>query len=280
MAISRTFHIQHWSSAKFVHPHGGQAGHDTGLVTYDGAFGHTLFYLDFREGPWGYLVSSQWPTYCVHPRGGAVDAGNDTGLLFHEDRHPGAYFTINPDGGTIQHISGRYWHPHGGSAQPGNQNGIVIFDGYRDATKFMPHDGTTPVTIDLPVSTSSIGWRLVFAENNPLADMKRTYKAKVGQTVSKTTSTKVATTFKAEMEGQLFGNKSKASLEVKTEFSQTDAKTWTQEQEQDVEYDIKKGNPIAVWQRRFTATFSDGSVWDYGSGSIFIDTVSSNTRPT
>lgn len=280
MSNSAPFQIRHWSSGKFIHPHGGNAGHDTSLVTWDGCADRTMFYLQFCEGPWGYLVSNANPTYCVHPSGGRVDAGNDTGLLFHEGRHPGAYFTINETSRTIMHISGRSWHPHGGDAQPGSGNGIVLWDGYRDATRFYAstEDGSQ-VNLDLPVTRLGAGWRLVFAENNPLSDRTVKFKTKVGQSVTNTSTTQITTTFKAEMEGQLFGQKSKASIEVKAAFTQTDAKTWTQEQEQEIAYDIKKGQPIAVWQRLFSATFTDGSIWNYGSGSVFHDTLSSNAPP-
>lgn len=193
---------------------------------------------------------------------------------------PVPYFTVNETSRTIQHISGRYWHPLGGSAQPGHNDNIVLYDSYRDATKFSPADSKgVPVNLDLPVSAASAGWRLVFAENHPLGDRTITFKAKVGQSVSNTSTTQVTTTFKAEMEGQLFGVKSKASAEVKSAFAKTDAKTWTQEQEQDVSYDIKKDQPIAVWQRAFTANFTDGSIWSYGSGNIYYDTTSSDTLP-
>jgi hypothetical protein len=278
--MSKVFNIRHWSSGKYVHPNGGTANRDTSLVTWDGNRDDTQYHIDFKEGPWGYLVCNKYPAYCVHPQGGRVDAGNNTGLLFHDDRHPGAYFTFNEKSRTVMHISGRYWHPHNGDAQPGNGNGIVLWDGYRDATKFYASDADgNQMDLDLPVTASSAGWRLVFAENHPLGDRTLTFKAKVGQSVSNTSTTQVATTFKAEMEDQLFGVKSKASVEIKTGFSQTDAKTWTQEQEQDVTYDIKKGQAIAVWQRVFSATFGDGSVWKYGSGNIFYDTDSSNTPP-
>jgi len=239
-----------------------------------------MFYLEFCEGPWGYLVCNEHPTFCVHPEGGAVDAGNETVLLFHEGRHPGCYFTINQNSRTIQHISGRYWHPFGGGAQPGSGDRIVLNDGYRDATKFYPADSSgADVHLDLPVSASTAGWRLVFAENHPLSDRTITFKAKVGRSVSNTSTTQITTTFKAEMEDQLFGAKSKASVEVKSAFTQTDSKTWTQEQEQDITYNIKKDQPIAVWQRVFTANFTDGSIWSYGSGNIFYDTQSSNAPP-
>jgi hypothetical protein len=280
MAKSSSFHIRHWSSGRYIHPHGGRANNNTSLVLWDGNRDDTAFYLEFTEGPWGYLVCNKYPTYCVHPKGGAVDAGNGTGLLFHQDRHPGCYFTFNEQSRTVMHISGRYWHPHGGSAQAGNNTGVVLWDGYRDATKFYPSDASgKQVHLDLPVTNSSAGWRLVFAENRPLSDRTLTFKAKVGQSVSNTSTSQITTTFKAEMEDQLFGAKSKASLEVKSAFSRTDAKTWSQEQEQDVTYDIKKGQPMAVWQRVFTAQFGDGSVWSYGSGTIFYDTESSNTPP-
>ncbi len=278
MTTSSAFHIRHWSSGMFIHPDGGVANHGTPLVVWEGAGAE--FHLEFCEGPWGYLVPSQNTNLCVHPEGGQINSHNGTRLLFHEDRHPGAYFTVNESSRTLMHIGGLFWHPHGGASLPGHGTGIVLWESFRDGTKFYATNGdANQLSLDLPVSNQSAGWRLVFAENHPLSDRTVTFKAKVGRSVTNSSTFQITTTFKAEMEGQLFGQKSKASLAIQTAYSQTNSQTWTQEQEQDVTYTVKKNEPIAVWQRVFNATFNDGSIWTYGSGNVFYDTTSSNTPP-
>jgi hypothetical protein len=278
MTTSRTFDLRHWSSGKFIHPRGGTAYKDVGLVTYPGTGPQTKYYLEFREGPWGYLVWAKDPKYSVHPSGGAVDAGNGTSLVFHSDRHPGAYFAFNEENRQIVHISGRFCHPLGGSAQPGNNNGIVLYDGYRDATRFYATDGSDrQVNLDLPAQVS-VGWRLVFAEDDPLTSRKQTFRVRVGQTVSKQTTKEAALTLSVGMEFKLFGTKTSAQLQLA--YKLTNSETWTYETERSVTYDIVAGQPVAVWQRVFRAQFPEGSLWEYGSGNVFRDTRSSNTPPT
>jgi hypothetical protein len=278
MTQSRTFDLRHWSSGKFIHPRGGRAHNGVGLVTYPGTGPQTKYYLEYSEGPWGYLVWAADPTYCVHPYGGGVDARNGTDLVLHAGRHPGAYFAFNEESRTIVHISGRCWHPQGGSAQPDNDNGLVLYDGYFDRTKFYATDGSDlQVDLDLPAK-ASVGWRLIFADDNPLSNRKRSFTKKVGRTVRSETMLEVKATVKLEMEFAIFLKK--ASVEVQTAYKLTDSDTWEYNTEKKDEYDIVAGQPIALWQRVFRAEFPEGSFWEYGSGNVTRDTTSSTTPPT
>ena len=37
--------------------------------------------------------------------------GNDTHLVYHEDRHHGALFEFDEEDYVIKHIGGKIWHP-------------------------------------------------------------------------------------------------------------------------------------------------------------------------
>jgi hypothetical protein len=277
---SDVFHLQHWSSTKAIHPYRGRPGNDVPLVTYGGVAPQTQYFFEFKEGPWGYIVSAMDPRFCVHPAGGSVDAGNDTSLFFHEGRHPGAYFAFNQKNGTIMHVSGRFWHPYGGSAQPGDNNRVVLFDGWRNATKFGPTNGDVfrPVRIDLP-ATPSLGWNLVFADDNPLADRVHRFKKTIGLTTQNTRSTSTSSTVGIEMEGSLFGVGSTASASLTSTFASEDSRTWSESQEIDDEYSIKAGSPVAVWQKVYKASFTDGTVFNYLSAKVTYDTRNSMEMP-
>lgn len=281
--ISGAFNLQHWSSTKGVHPYRGTAHNDAQLCTYDGVGPQTEFYMDFQEGPWGFITAKADPRYCVHPQGGGVDADNGTLLLLHEGRHPGAYFAFNQEAGVIRHVGGRYWHPKGGSAQPGNDNGLVLWDAWNGNTRFVATDLVGPAVkepfpIDMPAEVR-LDWRLVFADDNPLTDRTHRFKKTVGLETSKNWSVSVEVTVGLEVQGKLFGAKSKGSVKVKTAYAEEHAETWTTSHEIEDEYPVKAGQPVAVWQQVFQAEFTDGSVFNFFSAKVTYDTESSSRKP-
>ena len=284
-ARTKPFYIIHYSSGRFIHPSGGSAGNGINISTWgdksNSLVSHARYIFNPQEGPWGFIEWANNPRYCMHPAGGLIDAGNGTQVLFHEGRHPGAYFSIDSENRTIIHRSGRYWHPKGGSAQPSSGNEVVIFDGYRDGTKFFASYAGDNQVADLGIdANATISWNLLFAEDNPLSDRKVKYTKKWGLTKSSKQTVSVESTAKLEMQGQLFGQKSKASLEVKTAYSSEDSSTWSVESSKEIEYDIKAGQPVAVWQREFNASFPDGSSYKFLSANVTSDTRGSRIRPT
>ena len=179
------------------------------------------------------------------------------------------------------HISGRYWHPMGGSSQPANDNRIVLFHGFRAGTKFVPTvdgDVTSPFNLELPVK-AEMEWHLVFADDHPLADRTHKYKKTVGLKHEDTHKTSVAVTVGLKMEGKLFGNKSSASTEIKASYAQEDKKTWSEESVEEFTINVTKGEPLAVWQRVYKASFPDGTVFNYFSAKVTYDTTGSAIKP-
>jgi hypothetical protein len=139
---SKPFYIKHWSSGMYIHPEGGSAHRDTRAVIHAGKGAHTEFYFKAVENEWGLIIHKQSGLILI-PYGGKVDAGNDSEVVFHADSGPGAHFSIDPDQKLIRHRSGRYWHPKGGRSRPTNNTAIVLYDNFRDATKFFAVDPTT-----------------------------------------------------------------------------------------------------------------------------------------
>lgn len=139
---SKPFHIKHWSSGMYIHPEGGTAGNDVRAVIHAGKAAHTEFYFQVVDGEWGLIIHKQSGKILI-PYGGRVDAGNDSQVVFHVDRGPGAYFSIDSNQNVIKHRSGRYWHPKGGRSRPTNNTAIVVFDTFNNNTKFLAVDPTT-----------------------------------------------------------------------------------------------------------------------------------------
>lgn len=280
---SKVFYLQHWASKKYIHPLGGSSGNGVKLVTFHSKSPVSRYYFEFAEGPWGYLVYASNPAYCIHPQGGRVDAADDTDLVVHQGRHPGCYFSIDQENNQIVHISGRYWHPMGGSSQPEDDNRIVLFHGFRDATKFVPTDlenpqVSSPFDLELPV-TAEMEWRLVFSDDHPLADRTHEYKTSVGLKLGHKSKASIGVTVALKMEGKVFGQKSSASTEIKASYEQEDSKTWSESKDEIFKITVKAGEPVAVWQRVYKASFPDGTVFNFFSAKVTYDTVSSKIKP-
>ncbi len=284
---SAIFYLRHWSSKHFVHPLSGGAKNGRPVVTHPVRESQARYVFEWVEGPWGWIRWADNQTFCIHPNGGMVDAGNATELVFHDadggEQHPGAYFVINEESQSIIHISGRYWHPKGGGginqSQPPNANPIVLFDGLPDYAKFQAvDDNNEPVDLTIPGLTTSLGWARVAGSDNPLGDEKITVKKKIGLRTTTKSKVSVEVAAKMQLQGKLFGVKSQASLAVRTAYAKENAETWDKVKEVDVEYSIKKGEPRTIWQQVYTATFADGAVFEYFC-DVTSDTTSSTIKP-
>ena len=138
-------YIIHQSSGKFVHPKGGSCnpGNNTRLVVHSNRNDPTRLQVRFVPvqgtpgygGHFGYIehVASG---KIVHPSGGSVDPGNDTHLVYHEDRHHNALFEFDEEGCVIKHTGGKIWHPRGGSANPKNDTKCVLHNDWHVAARF------------------------------------------------------------------------------------------------------------------------------------------------
>ena len=134
-------YIFHQPTGKLIHPKGGS--HDphnnTRLVVHSDRNDPTRLQVRFvpvqGQGHFGYIehVSSG---KIIHPLGGSVKPGNDTHLIYHEDRHHGALFEFDEEDYIIKHIGGKIWHPHGGSANPKNDTKCVLHSDRHAAAKF------------------------------------------------------------------------------------------------------------------------------------------------
>ena len=72
----------------------------------------------------------------IHPAGGKVNPGNNTPLVYHDDRHNGALFEFDEKDYVIKHIGGKVWHPRGGSPNPKNDTVCVLHSDRHAAAKF------------------------------------------------------------------------------------------------------------------------------------------------
>ena len=134
-------YIFHQPTGKLIHPKGGSRNpsNDTPLVIHSDKNDPTR--LQFRFVPvkgysrLGYIehVSSG---KIIHPKGGSVDPGNNTCLVFHENRHNGALFEFDLNDYEIKHTGKKIWHPNGGSANPKNDTVCVLHSDHNAAAKF------------------------------------------------------------------------------------------------------------------------------------------------
>ncbi len=279
---SALFFIKHLSSGKFIHPRGGSG---PGLDAHVDIWGpgadkaYCTFRFEWADGPWGYIVHEQTGLNLI-PYGGKTNPGKGTGLVFHRSKVPGAYFRLDQDQKGIVHLNGMNWHPEGGRDHPSNNTVIVVYPGTAGYTQFAAVDPDTgkPIKLPVPADTSS-DWKLVFAEDNPLAERTVKYKVTVGRVKSTSSTVEKAFEQKITLEAQLFGVDSTSETTIKAAFATTNSETWSESKEIERTYVIKKGEPVAVWQYTFRAKLWDGTILEYGSGSIFSDTKSSTIKP-
>lgn len=134
-------YIFHQSSRKLLHAKGGShhPKNDTRLVLHSDKNNSNRLQVQFvpvaGHKSFGYIqhVSSG---KIIHPYGGRCDPGNDTYLVYHDDRHDGALFGFDEESFEIKHISGKVWHPKGGSPNPGNDTMCVLHSDHHAAAKF------------------------------------------------------------------------------------------------------------------------------------------------
>jgi len=240
----------------------------------------TQYFIDFQEGPWGFLTWAEDPRFCIHPAGGAVDAGNGTQLVFHQGRHPGAYFAFNETERIILHIGGRYFHPNGGSSAPGDQTDVVLWDGFRDATRFFATDGiANQVQLQLP-ARADIDWICVFDREHAAADGTAEWTKTTGLVVenTRTVTTSLATKLSLEAKIPLL-EKASLSAELTTTVSEADKRTWQENNAVKETISWKKGDSIARWQRRFNVKFGDNIGYHFYDATATYDTSSRKIPP-
>ena len=101
-------YIFHRSSLKNVHPYGGSTNPDneTNLVVYGNTSNPAKLQVRFVPvegfGHFGYIEHVARGKI-VHPKGGSIDPGNDTRLVYHSDRHAGALFAFDEEDERIMH---------------------------------------------------------------------------------------------------------------------------------------------------------------------------------
>lgn len=285
-ANPESFYIRHWSSNAYVHPFGGRLANSVPLALWYEKGPTAQFYFEPVEGIFGYIVSAVDPRFCVHPNGGNVDAGNNTMLNLHEDRHPGAFFYIDQSNGGIRHISGRYWHPLGGQSRPTANTNLVVYDGIPNRSKFLPTSPQTDEPIKMQFPGESTGsWSPIICfgtPSNPLDDdIKQIEEVSVGLETSKvmrnvqelSVGTEVATDV-------LFGTVStKLSTNFKLAFEQESSETWSKGKKVSLELTGKKGQSVCWWQRKYSVNFDNGSVFDYFSKRHIVSTSSLDVLP-
>ena len=279
-------YLQHWGSDMSIHPSGGTPGEDVPLVTYRGLRGSSRYYIDFQEGPWGYLFNEEDPRFCVRPgrflgQGDAgVDAPNNSMLALTAARTASCYFALDQEKNLIRHISGRYWHPSGGSSTPGNDNPVVLYDGHNKATEFLLTYGVfnKPFFVDLQAETGST-WTPVFQDLNPTTTRTHEFTRTVGLQQSKSTTVSEETTVGISMEATLFGVKSTVLASIKRAFSTESSETWSVSSTTKDTYNIVAGKPIVVWALTYKATFDQTLSYSYVSKNITYDTDSPSKPP-
>ena len=278
MSVGPTGYLFHWSSRKLVHPKGGSSNPDNGtdLVVYDGK--NNPDRLQFRfvavdgAGHFGYIehVSSK---KVVHPKGGSLNPGNDTRLVFHSDRHAAALFGFDEANIVILHKAGKIWHPFGGSPDPGNDTRLVLHSNRHDAAKFYFGNLDGSRLSPYPEPDLLGEWKLFKAYITPLADHSYSETYKVGKTVSESQTTQHAWNISAEVAKGMFS----ANAEYAGYVEISSNKTWSEETEQITTISVSKGKSVWIWQYVFSMSQYNERI-DYQS-NIMGDTDSEDKKP-
>ena len=273
-------YIFHKSGGKLVHPMGGShnPGNDTSLVVHHAKDNPTRLQVRFvpvrSYGHFGYIehVSSG---KIVHPKGGSLDPGNDTRLVYHSDRHSGALFGFDEEGCEIKHIGGKIWHPQGGSPNPGNNTTCVLHSDRHAAARFYFGDINGNPLSPYPSPNLNGDWKVLRAFITPEASHTYTVKYTVGRSQTRSTTTQVAWKVSAGVNiKQVFS----ASAEFSGFVQVANSDTWTEQKEQTHEITVEKGKTVVVWQYTFYME-QYGDEWSFHS-SIVGDTNSLDVMPT
>ncbi len=139
------FVIQHVTSGKYVHPHGGRtdAGDGTDLVVYDGYHEACWWtYVPVSDKPGFGIIRHRTSGRLIHPHGGSYTPGSGTGVVLHHDIHYATMWSVQSKSRHIQHVGGNFWHPHGGEVTPGNGARVVVYQGTHEATQWVPKDAS------------------------------------------------------------------------------------------------------------------------------------------
>ncbi len=131
------FLIQHVTSGKYVHPHGGRtdAGDETELVLYDGYSDACWWvYVPVSDKPGFGVIRHKTSGRYIHPHGGSFTPGAGTGVVLYHDTRYAATWSVQSKSKHIQHVGGHFWHPNKGEVTPGNNARIVVYPGTHEAT--------------------------------------------------------------------------------------------------------------------------------------------------
>ena len=243
-------YILHRSSRKLVHPSGGSSNPSNGteLVVHSDKNSPQRLEVRFVPvegfGHFGYIehVSSG---KIVHPRGGKLNPGNGTKLVYHSDRHAAALFAFDEENERIVHRDGKIvWHPQGGSPNPGNGTACVLHSDIHDAAKFYfgKLDGTE--ISPYPKPNLSGTWKVVKAFIDPKASHTFTQTYKVGKVLTRSTTVQHAWKVSAEGAYGAF----KASAEYSGFVEKSSENTWSSEYEETATIEVTAGKTVVVWQ--------------------------------
>ena len=183
----------------------------------------------------------------VHPRGGSLDPWNNTGLVYHSDRHAGALFAFDEENERIVHRGGKVWRPWRGSPNPRDNTRCVLHSDADDAGKFYfgKSDGT-PISPYPPPKLSGT-WKVIKAFINPVATHKFQQKYKVGKSLTSSRTERHAWNVLAGIAKDIFS----ASAEYSGYVQISSEKTWSTEYEEITMIEVEEGETVVVWQYVF-----------------------------
>ena len=274
MSYGPAGYLIHWSSGKLVHPKGGSSnpGNDTPLVIHsDGkAGGETRLQVRFvavpEAGHFGYIehVPSK---KIVHPKGGSLTPENDTGVLYHSDRHAAALFAFDEENERIIHRDGKIWHPKRGSPNPGDDTRVVLHNDRHDAARFYFVGTSMKRVSPYPTPNMAGDWKIVHAVIDPMATHTYTYKYKVGKSRTQTRTEHHAWSISAEVAKGIFS----ASATYSGFVERSDSQTWTEEKEITNQITVVPGKSVVTWQYIFC-------IEQYGDEYQFLSNVQADTN--
>ena len=242
-------YIFHRSSGKLVHPLGGSSdpSDDTNLVVYSGNDSPNRLQVQFVPangfGHFGYIKHVSSGKF-VHPKGGSLNPGNDTNLVYHSSYHAGCLFAFDEEGEYIMHRDGKFWHPSGGSPSPSNDTECVLHSGVHDAAKFYFGDISGNKISPYPAPKLSGTWKMIKAFIDPKTSHTYKQEYKIGKSHSKQRTEHHAWKVSAEIAKSTF----KASTEYSGFVEKVSTSTWASEYKEEATINVVAGQTIVVWQ--------------------------------
>ncbi|CAL4119622.1 unnamed protein product [Meganyctiphanes norvegica] len=242
---------------------------DNGNVFYVMADSHSsASYATFEpvDGIWGYIKF-------VNNKNNQVMRPDNTGegawIAPSNTKDRWSQFAINQVTHQISHRSGRVLELDGNHLSNGG--------GTYMETHLVDTCGSDKQVLAYGNATVDAEWELIFAVDHPLASQTYVVHSTVGKSSSQSTNTNFKFVWEATFTARYWFYSFSRTAKLEYEISKSSTQTWNEQIEETDTYNVKIGEPVAVWQKVFYGyQIGNRAVFD---SNIFCHTNSSDTHP-